>query len=283
LTQPKRRLRFRWNTPKHIVTIILFIIVVGFVEYAIIVFSAAESIETTKIVIPLIDLEISPSFHLLPATVLVSLTACFIHFTTHTSTARPKMTPARAHPQKVHSLRAKSRFKSLRQSWKRVAIVGRRMKNRILQNSSISNIVRQIVGMKPLIKGGLVVIATFTVIVLLVSIAAYPRLVKTAFRGFLIDNEGFFEFIISTLRASEGIANTYAPIGVLATSIQNGLATVAPALKNAFAGAGTMLTADLVSLRPIEKYVLAQNIAVWIVIVITLTCTRHFKFWIIKR
>lgn len=277
MTLPKRRLILRWNTSKNFVATVLFIILVGLIEYAILASSAAEAKETTSIVLPLINLEISPSFHLLPATVLVSLIACFIHFTTHIATTHLKPKPAR----KVRSSKGKLRFKTIRQSWRKVVRAGRRTKNRILQNSSISYIVRQIVAAKALIKGGFVVIATFTFIVLLVSIVAYPALVKTAITGFLTGNEGFRGFVISTIRASEGFANVIAPIGVLAASIHSGLTAVAPAFKNSFEGVGSMLTAGLVSLKPIEKYVLTQNVAVWVVIAITLIYTRFFR--IIRR
>lgn len=278
MTQGKRRLIFRWTTPKNFLAIILFIILVGLIEYAITVTLTTGIVETTNIVLPLLNIEISPFLHLLPATVIINLTACFIHFTTHTATVQPKVKTSR----KPYNPRAKPRFKTIRNSWRRIVKVGRRLRKRILQNSSIAYVARQMAAAKALARGGIVVIAAFSLIVLLVSIAAYPKLVKTAVTGFFAGNEGLLGFVVGTIRTSEGIANAIPPIGALAASVHNGLTAVAPAFRSSFEGVGSMLTAGLVSLRPIEKYLITQNVAVWIVIAITLLYTRHFKFWIIR-
>lgn len=279
LTQAKRHLIFRWATPKNFLATILFVIVVGLIEYTITVNFATGVDELTVIVLPLLNIEISPFHHLLPASAIISLTACFVHFTTHTAIVQPKGKPSR----KPYSSKTKPRFKIIRDSWRRIVRVGGRMKRRILQNQSIAYVSRQLSAVKPLIRGGVVVIVAFTFIVLLVSIAAYPKLVKTSVTGLFAGNEGLFGFVVGTIRASEDIGNAVPPIGALAASVQGGLAAVAPAFRSSLESAGSTLTAGLVSLKPIEKYIVAQNVAVWIVMTITLLYSRHLKFRIFKH
>ena len=273
MTQQRRRLMFHWTTPRNFLALILFIIVVGLLEYAININLAANLETSSNIVLPVINVTISPYYHLLPAAVIVSLTSCFIHLTTHAATVPTRtQTPIRARRP-----RAKIRFRTFHQSWRKIAKAARRVRSRILRTPIIAYIQRRVIMVKALLKGATAVTVTFIIIVLLINIAAYPKLMPTAIANFFKWNQGFLDFIIATMRASEAVASAVPPIGALATSIHNGLITVAPAFRNALEGAGSTLAIGLVSLTPTEKYLITQNVSVWIVITITLLYTQYIK------
>lgn len=273
MTQQRRRLIFHWTTPRNFLALVLFIIFVGLLEYVINVTLATNLEVSSNIVLPIINATISPYYHLLPATVIVSLTSCFIHLTTHVATV-----PTRTQiPMRERRPRAKIRFRTLHQSWRKIAKAARRAGNRILRTPIIAYLQRRVIMAKAFLKGATAVTVTFIIIVLLINIAAYPRLVPTAIANFFKGNQGFLDFIIATMRASEAVANAVPPISALATSIHNGLITVAPAFRNTLEGAGSTLTIGLVSLTPTEKYLVTQNVSVWIVITITLLYTQYIK------
>lgn len=273
MTQPRRRFIFHWTTPKNFLAIILFIVLIGLLEYTINITLAPNLRKAPNIILPLINTTISPYYHLLPAAVIVSLTSCFIHLTTHTATR-----PTRIQPPKVtRRPRRKLRFKTIRQSWGKIAKAAKRIKGRIMRNSLIAYIEKRVALAKALIRSAATVAITFIIVVLLINILAYPKLAPTAVTSFFTWNQGFLNFVIATMRASEAIVNAIPPIGTLAASLHNVLINIAPAFRQTLEGATSGLTNNFVSLSPIGKYLLAQNIAVWIVITVTLLYTRFVK------
>jgi len=252
---------------------ILFIIFVGLLEYVINATLAANLEASSNIVLPIINATISPYYHLLPAAVIVSLTSCFIHLTTHVATV-PTRTQT---PMRARRPRTKVRFRTFHQSWRKIAKAARRVRSRILRTPIIAYIQRRVIMAKALLTGATTVTVTFIIIVLLISITAYPKLMPTAITNFFKWNQGFLSFIIATITASEAVASAVPPIGALATSIHNGLVTVAPAFRSTLEGAGSTLTIGLVSLTPTEKYLVTQNVSVWIVVTITLLYTQYIK------
>jgi len=274
-TQTRKRLIFHWTASKNLLAILLFIILTIIIEYIIITFTIPIT-DSTAITIPHLNIIISPLHHLLPAAVVITLTASFTHFTTQTATI-PKKNQATKIPQPRKIRQKTLRLKPLRKFYKKIQETARKIKNKILKTPAIAQIQRRIILAKAIIKSAIIITATFIILILLITIAAYPHMVPTATSGFYKWNTAFLNFVATTIEASNTIANAIPPLGAAATTVQNALIAASPAFRSTLEGAASTITHGLVALNPTEKYVLIQNAAAWTTAIATLIYSQYAK------
>lgn len=269
--QPQKRLTLHWTAPKNLLAILLFILVTIILQYFIVALTmSAGTSDPTAITIPAINSSISLLYHVLPAAVTITLTASFIHLTSQATTLSTrsqtlKRPPtSQAHPKPT-------RLKALRQFTRNLQRSARRIKQRILQASGIANLQRRMAPAKAIIRSALIVAATFTIIIVLVAIAAYPHIVPATTVGLHTWNTAFHGFVMATIHVSQSIANSIPPIGAVATAINNALLAASPAFRNTLEGAASSMTAGFVTFSPVEKYLVIQNAAVWTTAIVTLS------------
>ena len=277
VTQPRKRLIFNWTTPKNLLAILLFIIIAILIQYIIIALTIPMGTEdSTTIALPIFNITLSFLYHLFPSAVIISLTASFIHLTIHTATV-PAKTQTLKKPHRQEIRKKPTRLKPLRKFYKKLRRATRKIKNKILKTPTIAYIERRVILARAIIKSAITITATFIIIILLVTIAAYPKFIPTATANFYQWNAAFLSFVTSTIRASETVANTIPPIGAIATTIQNALIAAAPAFHNTLEGTASTITNGLVSLSSTEKYLIIQNTAAWTVAIITLLYSQYIK------
>ena len=273
---------FQWTAPKNLLAIILFIIAVFVIEYVIVQPTAATVEDSAAITLPLLNAKISPSYHILPLVVITALTASFTHLASITAILPPK-TQAMKRPSQQRTSRRKFRLRSIRELTRRIGRAGRRIKDRILRTRPVSYISRRVSVAKPLIHSATTVAGIFVVLFLLVTLASYPRLISTATIDFYQWNTAFLGFVTWTIEASKAIAIGIPPIGIIGSSIQSALSTAAPGFHNTIEGAASSITSGLVSLSPTEKYLIVQNVASWMVAIITLGYGQYVRIRRYKR
>jgi len=153
----------------------------------------------------------------------------------------------------------------------------RKIKNKILKTPAIAHIQRRIILAKTIIKSATTITATFIIIILLITIAAYPHIVPSVTFGFYKWNTAFLNFVTATIKASNTIADAIQPLGAAAAAIQNVLIAASPTFRSTLEGAASAITHGLVTLNPTEKYVLIQNAAAWTTAIVTLIYSQYAK------
>ncbi|UCH31739.1 MAG: hypothetical protein JSV05_09680 [Candidatus Bathyarchaeota archaeon] len=276
MTQTKKRLILHWATPANLLTILSFMLLAIILEFVLITFSIPASLEDSAIVIiPFTNVSISLMYHLLPITIIIILTASFTNLATNIAqaTSRTK-SPVRTPQKKIHG---PTRLKILRKYLRRGRLTLRKTKQKILKTLLPERLQKRAFLVRAKIKSALIIAASFSMMVLLITIVAYPKLVPTITMDFYNLNTSFLDFVIGTIKASENIANAIPPIGILGASIHNALIAAAPAFRNTLESAASAVTKGLVSLNPTEKYLIIQNTAAWIVAILTLSYNQFVK------
>jgi len=270
--QPYKRLLFRWTTTKNLLNILTFITLTAIIQCIIITQTIRLGIrDPTATTIPLFNITISLLYHVLPAAVIMTLTTSFTYLTTHIATIRQKSQPARIHRQKFTHGKAKRKF------YKRFQRSARKIKNKILKTPTIANIQHRISLAKTIIKSATSIILVFTIIIILITIAAYPKLIPTITASFYQWNTAFLNFVAETIKASEVIANAIAPIGGIAVAIHRALIAAAPIFYSTLEATASNITNSLVALNHIEKYLIIQNTAAWTVAFTTLLYCKYIR------
>jgi hypothetical protein len=276
-TQPHRRLMFRWTAPRNLLAILLFVIIAVILQYLTITLAVpAGTSDPATTTIPLVNTSVSLLYHFLPVAMITTLTLCFIHFTHQAATVpvrpqAPKKLPPTSTRQKP------TRLKALRQFRRRLRRATQSIKRRILRAPTIAQIQHRITLAKAIIRSAITVAAIFLILAVLLTIAAYPTLVPTATLNLHQWNTMFHGFVMSTIQTSRNVAGFIPPIGAAAAAINSALISASPAFRNTIEGAASALTAGLVALGPVEKYLAIQNIAAWTTAIATLFYSRYSK------
>lgn len=282
-TQPHRRLMFRWTASRNLLAILLFIIIAVILQYVTITLAVpAGTSDPTTTIIPIINTPLSLLYHILPAAMITTLTLCFIHFTHQAAIVPVRPQPPKKLPP-APTRQKPARLKALRQLRRRLRRVTRRVKRRILQAPTIAQLQHRITLAKAIIRSAITVAAIFIILAVLLTIAAYPTLVPTATSDLHKWNTMFHGFVMSTIQTSRNIANSIPPIGAAAAAINSALISASPAFRNTLEGAASALTAGLVALAPVEKYLAIQNIAAWTTALATLFYGWYSKSRRIRR
>ncbi len=275
--QDRKRLIFYWTAPKNLLAILLFIILTVIIQYTFIASTIpTRRHDSTTFTLPAINITISLLRHIIPISVIVALTTSFTHLTTHIATVPRKTATSRKTPPRK-ARRKPQHLKPLRKFYKKVHNSARKIKNKILKTPAISRIQRRVALARALIKSAIAILASFTIILLLIAVAAYPKLVPTATINFYQWNDVFLTFVVATIKAAETAANNIAPIGIVAAAIHNALISVAPTFRNVLEGTASAITKGLVTLNPTEKYLIIQNASAWTVAIAALLYSQYAK------
>jgi hypothetical protein len=255
------------------------------IEYIIVTFAVSIGVEdSATITLPQINFTISLFYHVLPASVLIALTVSFTHLTTHIATLPRRFQKSKkAPPRKTHRRLADGHLKAIRQFYRKLRRATRKTKRKIVNVRVFAYVEHRIVLARAIILGAVTILAVFSIMVLLLTVAANPKLVPTSTTNFYEWNTTFLNFVAATIRTSEGIAATISPIGAIATPIHNALIGISPTFRNILEAAASSLTKDLVSLKPNEKYLLTQNAAAWTITLMSLLYTRYVKTQTYRR
>ncbi|UCB59716.1 MAG: hypothetical protein JSW72_06190 [Candidatus Bathyarchaeota archaeon] len=271
----RKRLIFHWTTPKSLLTIILFVTLTIIIEYSIITLTtAAADLAATTIL--LFNVPINPVYHLLPSAVIITLTACFTHLTTQTAVFPKRAQLLQSLPPRKIRLKPQ-RLKVLRRVYEKFTTSARKIKDQILRTSALTQVQRRVLLTKTIIRSAATIVTTFIILVLLITLAAYPYPIPTAALAVYNWNKSFLNFVAGTMEASNAIANALSPLGAVAGAIQNALIAASPAFHTTIDGFASAITLGLAPLSSIEKFVLIQNVAAWTIATATLIYSQYTK------
>lgn len=256
----QKRLSIRWTRLKGSAPAIIFLIITVLVELLVVLYAIRLGVQDTSILQwsfqfpgtswPL-TISISPLFHLVPICVIVALAFSWTYLKRKVALRRQEIRKG-----KVETFpRQKTEKKRLTLGMGRVF---RNFSRRI--GSRLS---------KATVKSALLVLLTFVVFTLLFSVLAYPQLIYRIVSNIYQTNPSLLNFVSSVDNWAKGAAQALGPIGWISTGVNNALIAAAPGLRDFGAGLGGLIR-PMATLDDAGKYLVFQNAAVWISILVIL-------------
>jgi len=247
-----KRLVIRWATLKGLTAITLFLALTALIEYIVVLYAISLGVEDPAIIRWIgrftftdwtITIAISPLFHLVPMSTIITLACVWIYLTKHAAV-------------KPYDKRKGKSGTSSKQAEKAESILGK-IKSGMLSIKSIAYVWQEIHFARATIKSALTVFLVFLTFILLFSLFMYPQLIYQTIAGAYKTNPSLLGVIRDT-------AKTLAPIGGFFSAINNALLNAAPSFRNFILSLGAIVK-PLTELDSASKYLVFQNAAAWIV------------------
>ena len=245
----QKRLIFRWSTLKGLAAIVLFLVIAVLVEYLVVVYAISLGVRDQTLLqwsfnFPgtnwPITIAISPLFHLVPIAVIISLAFSWTYLT-----RRIAVRPREAWKGKAGQAAKRGKEASATKFFGRV-------KSGLLKVKAVAYLWQRIHFARATLKSAFTVFIVFLLLVIAVSLLAYPQLIYNAVSGAYQNNPSLLDFVKSTGQA-------FAFLG----GIDNGLAFAMPGIKDFFTGLGGIIK-PIADLDNPGKYLLFQNLAAWV-------------------
>lgn len=240
-----------WTRIKGISGLLLLLIAGAFVEYLIVVYATSIGVKDETLLqlqkLPGTDwnlpFAVSPLFHLVPAAVVITLVATWSYLS-----RRILIKPVEATKVKPRQPRNKEREHKI---------------NLFKARST-----------KAIVRSASVVLAVFVVLILVISLLAYPRLIYQSISNLYQNNPSFLDFV-------RGTGEAVASVGSAFSAINNALLAAAPGLRDFGSSLGNLIQ-PLAGLDDPGKYLVFQNIAAWITAFIALLYgeygQKHYRY-----
>jgi hypothetical protein len=255
VTQPaQKRTPFRWATSKGLLAITLFTLLAILIEYLIILY--AISLGTTDPALITLTwpttITISPLFHIIPITVIITLVASWTYLTKKLAT-RPLEQRAAPQPQKhPRAPTAKTEQKPKQTVWQRI----RQAKNPVKTTAIIA--------------------LFFLLFTLTATVLAYPQLIYSTIASGYQNNPSLTNFVSSVNNAIQGFNQATGPLGGIAAAMNNGIRILSPGIRAAGTALGNALT-PIATIDSAGKYLAIQNIAAWITVLAVIFYARYTR------
>jgi hypothetical protein len=285
-----KRLIFRWTAPTGLVAMVLFLVLAIFIEYlTVYLFRWYGLVDTQTFHLPLtiLTFTVSPLFHLMPVGVIIVLVSSWTYLTKYIAKVPRRRTsikkPSARKPMKKMR---KRRFKSIRSFSKKISWEIRkvtrafrhfydRIKASVLRIRGVSLVMQSPFFARAAMKSTATVVLFFLASFLVLHLMGSPSLIHDLVVGFYRGNPSFHGFVVGTIEAAGSIGRVLSPIGWLASAINNALISAAPGFRGALEGFASSITAPLVGLDLMWRYVICQNIAAWVSAIGALTYAQY--------
>ena len=276
-----KRLIFRWTAPKGAAAMALFFALAVFIEYLLVCLFRSHGLadtQTFQLPSTIFTVTISPLFHLIPLGVIIVLLSSWTYLTRYIAKVPRGKPPAKKPSEKLRKpikKVKKKRFKSIRSFSRKVSrkfrkvnralkAVYHRIKAGVLRIRGVSPVMERLFFARAAIKGTATVVLIFLVSFLTLHLMGYPSLIHDLVVELYRGNPSFHGFVIGTIDIAGSIGHALAPIGWLASAINDALISAAPSFRSALEGFIISITEPLVELDLMWRYVICQNIAAWI-------------------
>ncbi|UCD96810.1 MAG: hypothetical protein JSV35_01775 [Candidatus Bathyarchaeota archaeon] len=271
------RVIFRWFTPSKLLSIVVFVIIAMLAEFAVVSSFVGGLPVEDAIVLPFTGWRVSPLRHLLPLSIVVVLTANFVHLT-----ASVTLVHQRKRKTRLKEGRRGSGWKPLAKVRRRVSRVFGRVKDRIAKTSFVAWVGRRIQPANPYIVSAITITVVFIALVILIIAAAFPGSVSRATAGFFDWAPGFVDFVLWTAGVTEWLAGIPG-IGSVAVAVHQALIGASPGFHNALKGLASTIAEGLVALSSTEKYLLIQNSTALLVTAMVFLYSRLSRMYRVQR
>jgi len=241
----------RWTTLKGVVAILLFLIIAALIQYSIIIYAInigvkeePENLLQWNLPGTNWTITISPLFHLVPITVIITLLFCWTYLTRHIA-----IKPYDLRREKVEPITKKRKEQTIKKLFGKI-------RSGLLKVKGIAYLWQKIHFARATIKSALTILLVFATFILLFSLLAYPKLIYQTISSAYQNNPSLLSFVKNT-------ADALAPIGEIFSPINGALISAAPSFRDFVLGIGT-ITKPLTDLDNVGKYLAFQNFAAWI-------------------
>jgi hypothetical protein len=237
------------KTLKGLTITVLFLIVAILVEYVVVVYAMSLGVKDNapiqwSFIFPgtesTVMLTVSPLFHLVPIAVIVALTFSWTYLARH-------MVVRRQEAWKGKSGHVSKQEKEQKASGK--------LKLGLFKSKKLSNFVQRIRYMRPTLRSAFAVFLVFAVFILVASLLAYPQMIYRIVTGAFQNDSSLLNFF-------KGAGQALASVGAVFSSINYGLLSIAPGLRDFGLSIGNML-GPLAASDNAGKYLFFQTFAVW--------------------
>lgn len=279
----QKRLVLRWTAPKGFAAMVVFTALALLIEYLLVSLFLSAGLRDANLLVwkstnPAFTITISPLFHLVPLSVTVVLVASWAYITKYVATAphagkpreKPSITRRKKYPgwfgRRLRSIR--SFFKWVNRKLQRVSRAIKapfnRISSRVARTRSISYLSQRLHFAKVAIKSTITVLFIFSALGLMLYVLGYPAAVYNGVTALYEGSPAVLGFVSWLINAAHAVGQVLAPLGWLASAINNALLAASPGFRNALLSLGTSVVEGVSNLDPAAKYLLCQNIAAWI-------------------
>jgi len=259
---------------KGLITPIVFLAVAVLAEYLVVVYAMDLGVKDVGVLTinwP-VTTTISPLFHLVPTAVVVTLLFTWMYFTKKLS-VKPLQRVGRTEASGGRRTEMKQPTSKASQTTKSSLDKTKPGPARV---RGISYLWEKIYFARATIKSALTVFLAFLVLVLIVSLLAYPALVYQTISSAYQNHSSLYDFVVSVANSLRGFAQAVSPIGWIASTINNGLLAIAPGVRDLGLALGGLIE-PLANLDPAGKYLVFQNTAAWISVLLILFYGEHAR------
>jgi hypothetical protein len=246
----------RWATSKGLVAILLFTLLAILVEFLVVIYAISLGVtDPTLITVTWpATFTISPLFHLIPITVIITLVSTWTYLTKKLATRIDIRKPQPQTRTKTQQPKTKQEQtpKPAPSMWHRIRFTRATFKTTLL------------------------VTLVFLLFILMVSVLVYPQLIFHAVSGAYQNNTTLRNFTASINDAFQGFAQATGPLGSIAHTINNGILAASPGIKAAGNALGNLL-APAGTLDSAGKYLAIQNVATWISVLLLLLYAQYSR------
>ena len=204
-----------------------------------------------------VTITISPLFELVPIAVIITLLFSWIYLTKKLS-VRPVQPLGRAPIRQLPSKKSQPAKSSVEKTEPSPP-----------KAKGLSNIWQRIYSARATIKSALIILLAFAILVLIVSQLVYPKVIYQTLTSSYQSHSSLYHFVVSVANSLSGFAHAVSPIGSIATAIHNGLVAISPGVRIVGTAFGSLI-APLANLDPAGKYLVFQNAAAWISVILVL-------------
>jgi len=271
----KRRLIFSWTTGKGLLAILLYLAVAFALEYVVIVAFSSYGLTdnmplTGSLRVPgsdsIFTVSISPVFHLIPLSVIVTLLSSWMHLTRCLAVIPSEMAMMPKKQIKKKETPKRSRFKDLKWRLERTNLIikasFRRLGNLLLINR-VSHLWSQSHFARAAVKGSVALFSLFLFLAFTLYLAERPTFLYEFVAQFYRDNPHFLGFVLGIREAFLLLAQSLSSLGLATSSINSWITAVAVGFRDSISNLVAPLAKKMVELDILWKYLICQNVAAW--------------------
>jgi hypothetical protein len=152
----------------------------------------------------------------------------------------------------------------------------RKTRASLLRIEGISYLWQRIHFARATIKSALTVLLAFIMFVVIVSLLTYPQLIYKTVASAYQNNPSLLNFVLSVDNSTKAFAEAVPPIGWICTAVNNVLLTISPAIQDSGQSFGGLI-GPLASLDNDGKYLVFQNAAAWISVLLILFYGEYLR------
>jgi hypothetical protein len=253
-------------------TMILFLLIATAFEVLVILYAISLGLKDTSLLqwnlqFPgtsiSVPLAISPLFHLVPLCVIATLAFSWLYLSRKVATKRQEIRRGKIENFPRQKVEKKGIISRVRRAARNFS---RRVRSRF---SGVNRLEQRVHLGRPTVRSAVIVLLIFLAFTLIFSLLAYPKLIYDGMSSLYQNNHGLLNFVNSVDNWVKGAGEALGPIGGMGKAITDGLIANSPGVRDFGLGLGGLIK-PLASLDDAGKYLVLQNAAAWISVIVVL-------------